>query len=115
MFQGMIQKSGEFIKYFKKGLNRRIELINNQSERLGFPLIEDYTIRVETNIPQSHIEWLQYLKNMEGIIPTFEIFKLLPFLDDPEKVYEEYQAEKNKEIVLGTEGLIPSVENTTNI
>lgn len=94
MFQSMIQKSGEFIKYFKRGLNSRIQLINNQSTRLGFPLITDYTIKLETNVPQSHIEWLQYLKNMEGIIPKFEIYKLLPFIDNPESTFEEYKAEQ---------------------
>ena len=97
LYQSQIQKAGEFAKYYEQGLRDRISLINAKSSTIFSPLIEDYDIKIQPNIPQANIEWLQYLTGLEATLPKMELYRQLPFLDNPERVYAEWLAEQDQQ------------------
>lgn len=97
LFNAAIQKSAEFRRYFTVGLRQRLDIINRYAGLVGnIPTAQNVDIKMIPNLPVNDIEWLQYAANLKGLVPSKEIFRLLPFIQSPDLVYSEYQAEQKQ-------------------
>ena len=81
---------------FKKGLQRRIELIGNVMQLKGGTKIDfrDIEITFTANIPANVQELAQIVGQLDGLVSHKRLLSLLPFVDDPAKELEELDKEK---------------------
>lgn len=110
MFAPLEMKAGEFAKVFEVSLRERVNHINSVFRKLNQATLEDYDLKLQLNIPQNHTDWLQYLSNMKDVIPIKEIYRLMPFIEYPERVYGEFLQEKDTRPPQVTE-MTSSVDN----
>lgn len=82
---------------FKKGLQRRIELIGNVMRLKGALSIDfrDIEIAFTPNIPANTQELAQIVSQLDGMVSRKRLLSLLPFVDDPSAEVEELEKENN--------------------
>lgn len=70
--------------YFKKGLQRRIELINNILSLMGnaFEYL-GIDIKFHRNLPVNELEAVQMANAINGLVSDETMLSLLPFINDP--------------------------------
>jgi SPP1 family phage portal protein len=98
-----LAKATEIVSYFEIGLRDRVELINVIAEFLNKPVLEDFSVIFELNMPNNNIELLQYLKNLDGVLAKQDQIKLLSFVNKPEAAYQNLLNEQKNSPVLGTD------------
>lgn len=83
---------------FKKGLQRRIELIGNVMQLKGGARIDfrDIEIAFTANIPANVQELAQIVGQLDGLVSHKRLLSLLPFIDDPAKELEELEKEQEE-------------------
>ena len=84
---------------FKKGLQRRIELISNIRQLKSQTPIDfrDIEITFTANIPANTQEQAQIVKLLDGLVSQKRLLSLLPFVTDPAEEMEELQKENADE------------------
>lgn len=82
---------------FKKGLQRRIELIANILKLKGKADIDfrDIEITFTANIPANTQEQANIVKTLYGLVSQKRLLSLLPFVTDPSAEMEELQKEQD--------------------
>lgn len=84
---------------FKKGLQRRIELIGGilkvkNAARIDF---RDIEITFTANIPANNEEQANIVKTLSGLVSQKKLLSLLPFVTDPAAEMEELKKEQEEE------------------
>lgn len=80
--------------YFKKGLYRRIELIDAINNAIkGDSTILNVDIKFTRNLPTDDKEAVAMVNSLEGIVSQETYLSLLPFVDDPAAEIEKIKAE----------------------
>lgn len=81
---------------FKKGLQRRIELIGGMQELKSQTKIDfrDIEITFTANIPANTVEQAQIVSQFDGLVSQKKLLSLLPFVTDPAEEMEELQKER---------------------
>jgi len=98
---------------FKKGLQRRIELIANILKLKNQAAIDfrDIDIQFTANIPANLQEQAQIVNQLDGFVSKKTLLSLLPFVADPIEELDELQNEHNEEFSRGDENSYPNLEN----
>ena len=83
-------------RWFKKGLQRRIELIGGMLKLKGVADIDfrDIEITFTANLPSNDAEQAQIVKELYGLVSQKRLLSLLPFVTDPAEEMEELQKEQ---------------------
>lgn len=85
--------------YFKKGLQRRIELINNIFNLMGNAY--EYLgidIHFNRNLPVNELEAVQMANQINGLVSDETMLSLLPFVNDAAKELEKRDAQLDFEV-----------------
>ncbi len=96
---------------FKKGLQRRIEIIagilklKNQAQ-IDF---RDIDIQFTANIPANVVEQAQVVNQLDGLISRKTLIGLLPFVSDPAEELERLNEEHNEEIIAADSANYPDL------
>lgn len=87
---------------FKKGLQRRIELIAGMQDLKNQTKIDfrDIEIAFTANIPANTQELAQIVKELYGLVSHKKLLSLLPFITDPAEELEELS---NEQAISGTD------------
>lgn len=98
---------------FKKGLQRRIELIANILKLKNQAAIDfrDIDIQFTANIPANLQEQAQIVNQLDGFVSKKTLLSLLPFVADPIEELDELQNERNEEFSRGDENSYPNLGN----
>ena len=85
---------------FKKGLQRRIELISNILKLKNKAAIDfrDIEIHFTANIPANVVEQAQIVNQLEGVVTQKTLLSLLPFVADPSEEISEIEKQRAEEI-----------------
>ena len=85
-------------RWFKKGLQRRIELIGGMLKLKGVADIDfrDIEITFTANLPSNDAEQAQIVKELYGLVSQKRLLSLLPFVTDPAEEMEELQKEQQE-------------------
>ena len=89
-------------RFFKKAIQRRIELIFGVLSMLDNNFdFRDIELTFSDNIPANIKELAEIVKSLTGIVSQTKLLSLLPFVNDPQKEMEIINKEKfNKKTVL---------------
>lgn len=104
---------------FKKGLQRRIELISNILDKKGTKY--DYLtidINFHLNLPVDELERINMANAASGLVSDETILSLLPFVTDPAKEIKKRDAQMDinvDEISNSTENSTPSQDESNSI
>lgn len=98
---------------FKKGLQRRIELIANILKLKNQAVIDfrDINIQFTANIPANILEQAQIVNQLDGVVSQKTLLGLLPFVENPVEEIEELQSERDEEISRGDESTYPNLNH----
>ena len=90
---------------FKKGLQRRIELISNILKLKNQATIDfrDINVQFTANIPANLTESAQIVNQLDGLISHKTLLGLLPFVENPIEELDELKSERNEEMTLGND------------
>lgn len=90
-------------RWFKKGLQRRIELIGGMLKLKSVADIDfrDIEITFTANIPANSTEQAQIVKELYGLVSQKRLLSLLPFVTDPAEEMEELQKEQQESMTGG--------------
>lgn len=84
---------------FKKGLQRRIELIcNSLSLEKDIDLFTDINIKFANTLPQNVYELSQTIKNLSPYLSNETLLNQLPFIDNAKEEVEKKKAEEESEV-----------------
>src|SRR3712207_1078265 len=84
---------------FKKGLQRRIELIcNSLSLERDIDLFTDINIKLSNTLPQNVYELSQTIKNLSPYLSSETLLNQLPFVDNAKEEVEKKKAEEESEV-----------------
>lgn len=85
-------------RWFKKGLQRRIELIGGMLKLKSAADIDfrDIEITFTANLPSNDAEQAQIVKELYGLVSQKRLLSLLPFVTDPAEEMEELQKEQQE-------------------
>lgn len=87
---------------FKKGLQRRIELIcNSLSLERDIDLFTDINIKFSNTLPQNVYELSQTIKNLSPYLSSETLLNQLPFVDNAKEEVEKKKAEEETEVSEG--------------
>ena len=83
---------------FKKGLQRRIELIAGMLKTKSKADIDfrDIEITFTANIPANNQEQAEIVKTLYGLVSQKRLLSLLPFVTDPAEELEELKKEQEE-------------------
>lgn len=95
---GLEQVRSRKERCFKKGLQRRIELIAGMLDTKSKGLIDfrDIEIAFTANIPANLQEQSEIVKNLWGLVSQKKLLSLLPFITDPAAEMEESKKEQEE-------------------
>lgn len=79
---------------FKKGLLRRIELINTITRALGSDIF-NVNIKFNRNLPTDETEAATLVNSLNGIVSEQTLLGLLPFIDDPQEEMKKREQEND--------------------
>ena len=98
---------------FKKGLQRRIELIGNILKLQNKAAIDfrDIEIQFTANIPANVVEQAQIVNQLEGVVTQKTLLSLLPFVADPSEEIEEIEKQRAEEIRQNDSEIYPTLHN----
>lgn len=98
---------------FKKGLQRRIELISNILKLKNQAVIDfrDIDLQFTANIPANLQEQAQIVNQLDGVVSQKTLLGLLPFVPDPLEEIDELKNERDKEISRGDESTYPKLNH----
>ncbi|MBQ9486825.1 MAG: phage portal protein, partial [Selenomonadaceae bacterium] len=98
---------------FKKGLQRRIELIANILKLKNQAQIDfrDITMTFTANIPANLQEQAQIVNLLDNFVSRKTLLSLLPFVADPIEELEELQNERDEENTLDNERNYPNLNS----
>lgn len=85
---------------FKKGLQRRIELIANVLKLKNQAVIDfrDIDIQFVSNIPANLLEQAQIVNQLDGLVSQKTLLSLLPFISDPLEEIDELKTEHEEDL-----------------
>jgi len=81
--QPQIEQAGIFTKYFEMGLRSRINLINRVWSVLQMPVLEDYEVKFDLNIPVDEMEIWKALPLIAPFMSLESILRHIPSIKDP--------------------------------
>lgn len=95
---GMEQVRSHKERWFKLGLQRRIELIAGMLKLKSAADIDfrDIEITFTANIPANSLEQAQIVKELYGLVSQKRLLSLLPFVTDPAEEMEELRKEQEE-------------------
>lgn len=98
---------------FKKGLQRRIELIANVLKLKNQAVIDfrDIDVTFTSNIPANLVEQAQIVSQLDGLISSKTLLSLLPFVSDPVEELDELQKENEEDRQRGDAEIYPTLAN----
>ncbi len=101
---------------FKKGLQRRIELISGILKLKNQAQIDfrDIDIQFTANIPANIVEQAQVVNQLEGIVTRKSLLSLLPFVTDPLEEIEEMQKQRDEEFSRSDSENYPNLNHEHN-
>jgi len=96
---GMEQIRSRKERCFKKGLQRRIEIIAGMLRTKSKADIDfrDINIAFTANLPANLQEQAQIVSQLDGMISRKTLLSLLPFVTDPKEELEELDKEREEE------------------
>lgn len=96
---GLEQIRGREEREFKKGLQRRIELISNILKLKNQAVIDfrDINVQFTANIHANLTEQAEIVNKLDGLISRKTLLGLLPFIENPVEEIDELQAERDEE------------------
>ena len=96
---------------FKKGLQRRIELISNILKLKNKAVIDfrDINIQFTANIPANLTEQAEIVNKLDGLISRKTLLGLLPFVENPIEEIDELENERDEELTRGDERDYPNL------
>lgn len=85
---------------FKKGLQRRIELIAGMLKIKGSADIDfrDIEITFTANLPANDVEQANIVKTLYGLVSQKRLLSLLPFVTDPVEELDELHKEQEEQL-----------------
>ena len=110
---GLEQVRSRKEREFKKGLQRRIELIANILKLKNQAVIDfrDIDIQFTANIPANLQEQAQIVNQLDGFVSRKTLLSLLPFVSDPIEEIDELQNEGDEILTRGDESNYPNLEH----
>ena len=98
---------------FKKGLQRRIELIGNILKLKNQAQIDfrDVDVQFTANIPANIVEQAQIVNQLEGVVTQKTLLSLLPFVADPSEEIAEIEKQRAEEIRQNDIEIYPTLHN----
>jgi len=98
---------------FKKGLQRRIELIGGILRLKNQAQIDfrDIDIQFTANIPANIVEQTQVVNQLEGVVTQKTLLSLLPFVTDPLEEIQELQKQRDEEFARSDSENYPDLNN----
>jgi len=96
---GMEQNTAQKERKFKRGIQRRIELICNYLSTIGTQYDwRDINIQFTRNIPENIGEIVGITRDLRGLVSDTTLLSILPFIDDPE--YERLKLKEEQDEVI---------------
>ena len=86
--------------YFAQGIADRIRLTTMGIMNPNGAAKDHQAIKIEfaRNLPKDSVMWAGIVKDLWGMLPASALVKLLPFVEDPEGLIEEIEAEAKKTV-----------------
>ena len=86
--------------YFAQGIADRIRLTTMGALNPNGAAKDHQAIKVEfaRNLPKDSVMWAGIVKDLWGMLPASALVRLLPFVEDPEGLIEEIEAEEKRTI-----------------
>jgi len=108
---GLEQVRSRKEREFKKGLQRRIEIIASMLKLKNQAQIDfrDIDIQFTANIPANILEQAQVVTQLDGLISQKTLIGLLPFVADPAEEMDKLNVERNEEINRNDAASYPSL------
>lgn len=105
-FMPMQQRAEAMFKELRKGMRRRIDLLNSMVGKAAQKTIADYEIHMQFNMPVNRIEEWQYIGNLNGIVSHETQLALLTDIDNPEHELDKLREDEvnNASVRAITEG-----------
>lgn len=101
MYQPTIQQSEYYLKYFKKCLRERINIINRIWMIQGKPLLENFDISNHFYLPIDLESITNAVKNLEGIVSKTKQLEMIPGVDAQLEL-DRMETEKGNEVPSST-------------
>ena len=84
-FLPMLQAAASMANYLKAGMRDRIELINSRLALLKDPIIEDYRVVIQFELPTNRIEEWKAIQSLNEIVSHKTQLELLSDIGNPEE------------------------------
>lgn len=113
----MLNQASHFMKYIKKGLNKRIDLINSIWKFLNVPLLSEYLINTQYSLPVDLVAERQSLAMMKqaGLVSDRTLLELSSDVFDPEEELKRLDEQKNNILSSAITATNTDVENTVTL
>ena len=110
---GLEQVRSRKEREFKKGLQRRIELISGILKLKSRAKIDfrDVDIQFTANIPANILEQSQVVNQLDGLVSRKTLLGLLPFVTDARQEIDELDKERNEEFSAADSENYPGLHN----
>jgi SPP1 family phage portal protein len=100
-FTDQVHVAGTFGKWFEVGIRDRVDLLNERWAQLGDSTLEDYDVRITTDVPVNEAEFFQNIPELLQVMSRRGVARLAPAIEDVDRVVNEKDEELARDIEAG--------------